>query len=164
MLIFYHVLVNKKWHPIRKFHLKRKVEKLILFWSLSWPHLVSSVACEKSLLYTILNLKFSPEKVKPALVGDLTCNNYPSMLQGVSAAQKPFHGLPRMQQFDMMRKIMAMRTELSVKFESLRRAQMAIQRSKVIQDTIMRDGSGVPSSSGSYLPGTISTLYPVQRR
>jgi len=77
---------------------------------------------------------------------------FPSMLQGVSAAQKPFHGLPRMQQFDMMRKIMAMRTELSVKFESLRRAQMAIQRSKVIQDTIMRDGSGVPSSSGSYLP------------
>ena len=112
--------------------------------------------------YIYLNLR--PEKIKPALVGDLTCNNYPSMLQGVSAAQKPFHGLPRMQQFDMMRKIMAMRTELSVKFESLRRAQMAIQRSKVIQDTIMRDGSGVPSSSGSYLPGTISTLYPVQRR
>ena len=108
---------------------------------------------------SIFNLSFRPEKVKPALVGDLTCNNYPSMLQGVSAAQKPFHGLPRMQQFDMMRKIMAMRTELSVKFESLRRAQMAIQRSKVIQDTIMRDGSGVPSSSGSYLPGTISTLY-----
>ena len=57
------------------------------------------------------------------------------MLEGLSAARKPFHGLPRLQQFDMMRKVMFLRTDMSIKFEALRQAQMVVENMNVITES-----------------------------
>lgn len=77
--------------------------------------------------------------------------NIPSMLEGVSAAQKPFHGLPRLQQFDMMKKVMFLRTDMSVKFEALRQAQMAVEKMNVITESTKCLETRAPPG-GSYLP------------
>ena len=66
----------------------------------------------------------------------------PSMLTGVETAKKPFHGLSKLQKFDVMRKILTMRIGLSIKFEALRKAQMAVQRSLVISKALGMDGQG----------------------
>jgi len=75
----------------------------------------------------------------------------PSMLEGLSTARKPFHGLPRLQQFDMMRKVMFLRTDMSIKFEALRQAQMVVEKMNVITESTKCLETRAPPG-GSYLP------------
>jgi len=66
--------------------------------------------------------------------------NHPnSILHGVQSAKKPFEKFSKLDQFDLLNKILTMRLEMSVKFEALRKAQMAVQRAKVIKKTFRID-------------------------
>jgi len=56
------------------------------------------------------------------------------MLHGVVAAQRPFERLDKLEQFDLLNKIMTMRLDMSIKFEALRKAKMAVQRARVIKN------------------------------
>jgi len=76
--------------------------------------------------------------------------NIPSMLQGLTSAKRPFHGLERMQQFEMMKKCILMRTDLSFKFEALREAKTSLHRSKIIREVLASENP-VSAPGGSYL-------------
>ena len=76
--------------------------------------------------------------------------NIPSLLQGLNSAKRPFHGLEKMQQFEMMKKVIMMRTDLSVKFEALRQVKTALDRSVIIHEMLGLENPLSPPG-GSYL-------------
>jgi len=74
------------------------------------------------------------------------------MLHGVNAAQRPFERLDKLEQFDLLNKITTMRLDMSVKFEALRKAQMAVQRAKVIKKAFGIDLETNPPCAGAKRP------------
>merc|ERR1719259_375769 len=73
------------------------------------------------------------------------------LLHGVHGAQRPFERLDKLEQFDLLNKIMTMRLEMSIKFEALRKAHMAVQRARIIKKAFGIDQAGT-SGGGDVTP------------
>lgn len=50
--------------------------------------------------------------------------------------EKPFHGLTKLEQFDVFQRIARMRLDLTIKFEALRQVQTAAGKSKAVKKAL----------------------------